>query len=89
MQLEIEHLRGPCKDIAALTEQRDKLILQRKRQAGDTKVVDVWDALETNDIRGQCRDAATVKEQLNIVTVQRPKLRKGRTALVIVTMLVL
>jgi hypothetical protein len=92
-QVEMEHPQGQYKDTSAMMEQKEKLALQGKHQASDTKAVEkARDALEfeTNDLRGQCKDAAALKEQLNIVTVQRPKLRKGRSALVvIVSMLIL
>jgi predicted nuclease with TOPRIM domain len=86
LQLEVEHLQGQYKDIAAMTEQRDKC------QARDTKAVEkARDALklQTNDLQSQCEDAAALKEQLNIATEQCPKLRKGRVLVVLVTMLIL
>jgi hypothetical protein len=91
MQLEMENFWDQCKDIAALAEQRDKLILQSKCQAGDTKATEkARDALKLEkNIGYQCMDAATPKEQLSIATVQHPKFRKGIRVLVLCIILIL
>jgi chromosome segregation ATPase len=57
LQLQLEHLQGQCNDIAEITKERDKLILQHKRQASGTEAVEkARDALEleTNVLQGQC-----------------------------------
>jgi chromosome segregation ATPase len=120
-KLKMNELRGQCEDATALNEDRDRLLLEAKRQARCTKAMKVerealnleaehfqgQDAaalnevkrqakhtkaieeerdalkLEAEHLRGQCKDTGVLKEKLNIARVQRPKLRKGRIALVV------
>jgi chromosome segregation ATPase len=90
LKLETSYLQGQCKDAALLKEQRDRLTLEAKRQTMYTNVIEKEMAalkFEAEHLQGQCMDAAALKEQLNVAIVQRPKLRKGRGALVLIVII--